>query len=98
MILQVLLTRTPLGLHMRAASMDFRTARLLGVRANRVITAAVDETALAANAMSGAIGSIRGDAHAMAAEIDTLGDRFGEMSERLGTLRGEAEVFAAGVG
>jgi branched-chain amino acid transport system permease protein len=40
-ILQLLLTRTPLGLHMRAAAMDFRTARLLGVRANRVIAAAV---------------------------------------------------------
>src|SRR5207237_51932 len=40
-ILQLLLTRTPLGLHMRAASMDFRTARLLGVRANRVIGTAV---------------------------------------------------------
>jgi branched-chain amino acid transport system permease protein len=40
-ILQLLLTLTPLGLHMRAASMDFRTARLLGVRANRVITGAV---------------------------------------------------------
>lgn len=40
-ILQLLLTRTSLGLHMRAASMDFRTARLLGVRANRVVGAAV---------------------------------------------------------
>lgn len=40
-ILQLLLTRTPLGLHMRAAAMDFRTARLLGVRANRVIAGAV---------------------------------------------------------
>jgi branched-chain amino acid transport system permease protein len=40
-LLQLLLTRTPLGLHMRAASMDFRTARLLGVRANRVISGAV---------------------------------------------------------
>lgn len=40
-ILQLLLTRTPLGLHMRAASQDFRTARMLGVRANRVIGAAV---------------------------------------------------------
>jgi branched-chain amino acid transport system permease protein len=40
-LLQLLLTRTSLGLHMRAASMDFRTARLLGVRANRVITGAV---------------------------------------------------------
>ena len=40
-ILQLLLTRTPLGLHMRAAAMDFRTARLLGVRANRVVGTAV---------------------------------------------------------
>lgn len=41
LVLQLLLTRTPLGLHMRAAAMDFRTARLLGVRANRVISGAV---------------------------------------------------------
>jgi branched-chain amino acid transport system permease protein len=39
--LQLLLTRTGVGLHMRAASMDFDTARLLGVRANRVIGSAV---------------------------------------------------------
>jgi branched-chain amino acid transport system permease protein len=41
LLLQLLLTRTPVGLHMRAASMDFRTARMLGVRANRVIGGAV---------------------------------------------------------
>jgi branched-chain amino acid transport system permease protein len=40
-LLQVLLTRTSVGLHMRAAAMDFRTARILGVRANRVIGGAV---------------------------------------------------------
>jgi branched-chain amino acid transport system permease protein len=39
--LQLLLARTNVGLHMRAASMDFSTARMLGVRANRVIGAAV---------------------------------------------------------
>ncbi len=39
--LVLLLVRTNVGLHMRAAAMDFRTARALGVRANRVITAAV---------------------------------------------------------
>ena len=37
----LLLTRTNLGLHMRAAASDFRTARLLGVRANRTIFVAV---------------------------------------------------------
>jgi branched-chain amino acid transport system permease protein len=45
-LLQLLLTQTPLGLHMRASSMDFRTAQLLGVRANRVITGAVVISAL----------------------------------------------------
>jgi branched-chain amino acid transport system permease protein len=39
--LVLLLERTSVGLHMRAAAMDFRTARLLGVRANRVIASAV---------------------------------------------------------
>jgi branched-chain amino acid transport system permease protein len=39
--LQLLLSRTTVGLQMRAASMDFRTARMLGVRADRVIGGAV---------------------------------------------------------
>jgi len=39
--LQLLLARTTVGLQMRAAAMDFRTARMLGVRANRVIGGAV---------------------------------------------------------
>jgi branched-chain amino acid transport system permease protein len=41
LLLQLLLTRTEIGLHMRAASMDFATSRMLGVRANRVISVAV---------------------------------------------------------
>ena len=39
--LALFLNRTSIGLQMRAASMDSQTARLLGVRANAVITAAV---------------------------------------------------------
>jgi branched-chain amino acid transport system permease protein len=39
--LVVLLGRTHVGLQMRAAALDFGTARMLGVRANRVIGAAV---------------------------------------------------------
>jgi branched-chain amino acid transport system permease protein len=39
--LLLLLTKTDLGLHMRAAASDFRTARLLGVRANSTIFVAV---------------------------------------------------------
>jgi branched-chain amino acid transport system permease protein len=41
LVLQLLLSRTEIGLHMRASSMDFATARMLGVRANRVIAVAV---------------------------------------------------------
>ena len=41
LLLVLLLGRTRVGLHMRAAAMDFRTAELLGVRAGRVIGAAV---------------------------------------------------------
>jgi branched-chain amino acid transport system permease protein len=40
-LLALLLARTRIGLHMRAAATDFRTARLLGVRADRVISFAV---------------------------------------------------------
>jgi branched-chain amino acid transport system permease protein len=39
--LTLFLTRTSIGLQMRAASIDSQTARLLGVRANAVITVAV---------------------------------------------------------
>jgi branched-chain amino acid transport system permease protein len=49
-LLLLLLNRTSLGLHMRAAASDFRTARLLGVRANAVISLAV--------LLSGAIAAI----------------------------------------
>jgi branched-chain amino acid transport system permease protein len=48
--LALLLNRTSLGLQMRAASMDFRTARLLGVKADTVIMAAV--------AVSGALAAV----------------------------------------
>ena len=48
----LLLERTRVGLHMRAASMDFRTARLLGVNANRVIGSAVLVSALLAATVS----------------------------------------------
>ena len=40
-LLVVLLSRTSIGLHLRAAAMDFQTARLVGVRANMVSAVAV---------------------------------------------------------
>jgi branched-chain amino acid transport system permease protein len=50
--LALLLTRTTIGLHTRAAASDFRTARLLGVRANRVIAFAVVVSGLLAAAVA----------------------------------------------
>ena len=52
LLLAVLLARTTIGLHMRAAAADFATARLLGVRANRVITFAVFLSGLLAAAVA----------------------------------------------
>ena len=50
--LALLLGRTTIGLHMRAAATDFRTARMLGVRADRVISTAVLLSALLAATVS----------------------------------------------
>jgi branched-chain amino acid transport system permease protein len=51
-LLALLLARTRIGLQMRAAAADFGTARLLGVRANTVISAAVLLSALLAAAVA----------------------------------------------
>jgi branched-chain amino acid transport system permease protein len=52
LLLALLLARTTIGLHTRAAANDFRTARLLGVRANRVIAFAVVLSGLLAAAVA----------------------------------------------
>jgi branched-chain amino acid transport system permease protein len=52
LLLALLLARTTIGLHTRAAASDFRTARLLGVRANRVIAFAVVLSGLLAAAVA----------------------------------------------
>lgn len=60
--LALFLTRTPAGLRMRAASDDFATARLMGVRADRVISVAFAISgilaAAAATLLLGANGSV----------------------------------------
>jgi branched-chain amino acid transport system permease protein len=52
LLLALLLLRTTIGLHTRAAASDFRTARLLGVRANRVIGLSVVLSGLIAAAVA----------------------------------------------
>jgi branched-chain amino acid transport system permease protein len=51
-LLALLLTRTQIGLQMRAAATDFQTARLLGVRADTVIAIAVLLSAVLAAAVA----------------------------------------------
>ncbi len=48
----LVLNRTSIGLQMRAAAVDFRTARILGVRANRVISFAFLVSGVLAGAVS----------------------------------------------
>lgn len=52
----LLLRRTDIGLRMRAAAADFTTARILGVRANQVITIAFVLTGLLAGLVTLALG------------------------------------------
>jgi methyl-accepting chemotaxis protein len=59
------------------------------------ITAAVDETALAADSMSATIGAIREDTEAVASEIDQVGQGFAVLDGQLGSLKGSASDFVA---
>jgi hypothetical protein len=61
------------------------------------ITAAVEETALAADSMSSNVALIRGDAQIVAQEIDALGKGFGAVGDQLAMLRQAAESFSADV-
>ena len=66
-------------------------------RTAAAITAAVDETALAADTMSATIDMIRGDAEAVANEITLLGQDFGLIDDKLSVLRGAADGFSSSV-
>ena len=61
------------------------------------ITAAVDETALAADSMSTTIAAIREDTETVATEIDGVGRGFDVLDTRLGNLKTSAGVFVAKV-
>jgi len=58
------------------------------------ITAAVDETAFAADGMSGVIAAINGDTAKVAEEVDALGQGFDAVNERLSSLQQGADEFA----
>jgi len=58
------------------------------------ITAAVDETALAADSMSSTIASIRNDSGMVASEISVLSNEFAKMGNRLQSLEQAASEFS----
>jgi methyl-accepting chemotaxis protein len=76
-----------------------RIRRTMGVQAQTVtaITAAVEETALAAETMSSTIAAIRMRTEAVASEIDAVGHGFDHLDERLNTLRASAETYSRSV-
>jgi len=61
------------------------------------ITAAVDETALAADSMSHTIATIREDTENVASDIDQVGRGFDTLEGKLGTLKSSAADFVARV-
>ena len=68
-----------------------------GQLARMMITAAVDETALAADSMSHTIAAIRVDTENVAQEIDQVGRGFESLDTQLGDLKTSASQFVARV-
>ena len=75
-----------MGMRIRAA-MDAQSQTVT------MITAAVDETALAADSMSSNISAIRQDTEIVASEIDALEGGFTEVQTHLGSLRTRSVTF-----
>ena len=74
-----------------------RSAMEVQAQTVTAITAAVDETALAADSMSATIGAIREDTKTVTSEIDTLQRDVAEVDDRLGQLREAADSFSSSV-
>ncbi|MBD8737677.1 chemotaxis protein [Sphingomonas sp. CFBP 13706] len=88
--------RTTVG-EVQDSALRIRQAMDAQARTVASITAAVDETALAADTMSATIDMIRGDAEAVANEITLLGQDFGLIDDKLSVLRGAADGFSSSV-
>ncbi len=70
-----------------------REAMEMQARTVTMITAAVDETALAADSMSSTIAAIREDTETVAKEIDEVEGGFGRVDDVLGRFRATAAEF-----
>jgi methyl-accepting chemotaxis protein len=77
--------------------MRIRSAMDAQAQTVTMITAAVDETALAADSMSSNISAIRQDTEIVASEIDTLESGFADVAGTLDALREASDQFSRNV-
>lgn len=84
-------------LDVQTMGMRIRTAMDAQSQTVTMITAAVDETALAADSMSSNISAIRQDTEIVASEIDELESGFTEVRNHLGGLRTRSVEFVQSV-
>ena len=62
-----------------------------------MITAAVDETALAADSMSSTIAAIRSDTENVAKDIDQVEQGFGRFSDQIADFKSTTSDFVSGI-
>ncbi|HWJ38361.1 MAG TPA: methyl-accepting chemotaxis protein [Sphingomicrobium sp.] len=74
-----------------------REAMELQAQTVTMITAAVDETALAADSMSSTIAAIRTDTENVAKDIDQVEQGFGRFSDQIATFKASAKAFVNGM-
>jgi methyl-accepting chemotaxis protein len=74
-----------------------REAMELQAQTVTMITAAVDETALAADSMSSTIAAIRSDTENVAKDIDQVEQGFGRFSEQIANFKSTARAFVNGM-
>ncbi len=82
----------------QASATRIRAAMAAQVMTVSSITAAVDETALAAESMAVTIATMLADTESVSSEIDALGKGFSEVGNELTRLRLSADNFSASVG
>jgi methyl-accepting chemotaxis protein len=74
-----------------------REAMELQAQTVTMITAAVDETALAADSMSSTIAAIRSDTESVAKDIDEVEQGFGRFSDQISNFKASAKAFVHGL-
>ena len=78
---------------MQTSADRIRKAMEMQAQTVTMITAAVDETALAADSMSSTIAAIRADTENVASEIDEVEKSFGEVDEQMANFKASAGKF-----